>query len=162
MNEFYPSSDHLDPTIKKLVEDLKEAVDKNQYRDAWSLIEYLLSISNQNGGKLEIAQVRVECGMAVYNLGYLGKSAELFKEAVTYYQLSSHHRGVALWLLGNVLWSLDSNKDEAVGAWRRSIQVFSKIPAHNRFLSKKELVWYKNLCRDLQAELEKTVRLGSL
>jgi len=155
LNTFNQNGSFLGPTVEKLVADMYEAVKAKDISLAWSLIVRLPKVCEGYGDPLEAAEARLECGYCILEMGDTKVAIDFFKDAASRYYSSPHHRGVALWMLGHALWRLRGHENEAILAWRKSINIFGSIQQESRFLSLEKKKWYRSRQEEMRETLKK-------
>lgn len=155
LNYFEPSS--LKPPTKQIVECVQDKIRGQLYQSVYALMQELQEAHKQCEGVHERAEIYLEFGLAVYQLGNTHYAIELLRKAVQnfYPGIGSYHKQViARCMLGALEWMEISSYKQAAVDWKRCIAEFEDLRrwADRDNLPKKE-EWYAQHCEILQAAL---------
>jgi tetratricopeptide (TPR) repeat protein len=155
LNYFEPSS--LKPPTKQVVECVQDRIRGQTYQNVYALMQDLQEANRQCAGVYERAEIYLEFGLAVYQLGNTHYAIELLRKAVQYFYpgIGSYHKQViARCMLGAVEWMQPFTHKQAAVDWKRCIAEFEDLRrwADRDNLQKKE-EWYAQHCEILRAAL---------
>ncbi|MBM3143546.1 MAG: hypothetical protein FJ010_00995 [Chloroflexi bacterium] len=127
LNKFDSKDSYLGPTIEKLFAGLHTAIVKKDLRTAWDLVDRIQEVCYQYGVVTECAEADVKLSRIVLDLGDLERTEELLEGASGRYSSFRHQQGIAIWMLGCVLWQIPGRENDAIVTWRESIRIFQFI-----------------------------------
>ncbi|HMZ43672.1 MAG TPA: S24 family peptidase [Anaerolineales bacterium] len=148
LNKFNKSS--LSDPSNLLLERLRRECDRKEMKKAWSIIEDLDRLRQASDG-LEPAEICLQCGLSVAEMGNFREAQRLFSEASTKYLNSFHHQAVALWMKGCMDWLLPNKEVEAINSWREAEKRFKAI--RDKENKKSRLDWYDARCKEMHDAL---------
>ena len=148
LNKFNKSS--LSDPSALLLDRLKRECDRQEMKKAWGIIEDLNRLSQASEG-LEPAEICLQCGLSVAEMGNFKEAQRLFGEASTKYTNSLHHQAVALWMKGCMDWLLPNKEVEAINSWRDAEKRFKGI--RDKESQKGRLDWYDVRCKEMHEAL---------
>lgn len=143
--------------VSKMIDEMRKACKEQKYQIAWDFVYRIPEACDQYGQIQEAAEARVACACMAYRLGNLRKTAELLKDSIPMFRPSLHDRGVALWMLGYILWQIPGQGDEAIKKWRESIDCFITIVNDKRYLTKEYIEWYQIHILKMVASLKQAI-----
>lgn len=133
LNYFAGKTSMRAPT-RLMHQQMKESLSREDYSAVWRFVDRLKDLtekiqSDRSGETLEKPEVRVECAVVAYRMGYLQESVKLFKSAIEMYKGKDggHYEAVAKWMLGCVQWQIPSQADDAIVSWENSIEIFESF-----------------------------------
>ena len=155
LNYFEPSS--LKAPTKQILECVQDKVRGQAYQNVYALMQDLQEANRQCEGIHEKAEIYLEFGLAVYQLGNTHYAIELLRKAVQnfYPGVGSYHKQVvARCMLGAIEWMQVSSHKQAIVDWKRCVEEFEFLRrwADRDHLSRKE-EWYAKHCEILRAAL---------
>lgn len=148
LREFNESS--LSDPSNLLLDRLKRECDRREMKKAWSIIDDLNRLG-QNSDGLEYAEICLQCGLIVAEMGNFKEAQRLFGEASSKYMNSLHHYAVALWMKGCMDWLLPNKEVEAINSWREAEKRFKLI--RDKENKKSRLDWYDARCKEMHDAL---------
>lgn len=149
LNEFGDCS-LSDPAIL-LLERLKRDYDRNELKKAWDIIDDLNHLSDTSE-ELESAEIRLQCGLAVADMGNFKDAQKLFSEASSKYTNSRHHYAIAQWMKGCMEWLLPGKEVDAINSWREAQKAFETLRQKN-ISQKDKHSWYDARCKEMHTAL---------
>ena len=155
LNRF--ESPSLGPRTSPVVKQVREKIRGRAYLNVHALLQDLQEASRWSTGFHETAEIHVEFGLAVYQLGNRHSAIEFLRKAVLNYYtgFGSHHKQVvARCLLGAVEWMQESSQRQAAADWMRCLEEFESLRTQAdsyNLLGKKE--WYSERCDILRSAL---------
>ena len=152
---------HLRLASRMLVEKLHSAIDVKDERAVGELIDQLTLFSKLSPDELELAEVYVEAGKAVFELGYYQYAAKFLEQAATRYGVRWHYYAVVQWMLGYVYWCQEGQKTNAIQAWQRSIDKFKNL-ADRKLISRETSQWYSQSFSEMRTAMELTIENPAL
>lgn len=155
LNHFEPSS--LKPPTKQIAECVQDKIRGQAFQNVYALMQDLQEANRQCEGIYERAEIYLEFGLAVYELGNIHYAIELLRKAVQnfYPGIGSYHKQVvARCMLGALEWMQVSSHRQAVQDWKRCVEEFEILRrwADRDNLPNKE-EWYAQQREILRAAL---------
>src|SRR5215211_3431592 len=155
LNHFEPSS--LKPPTQQIVDCVQEKIRGQAYQNVYALMQDLQEANRQCDGVYERAEIYLEFGLAVYQMGNIHYAIELLRKSVQnfYPGVGSYHKQVvARCMLGALEWMQVSSHKQALIDWKRCVEEFEHLRrwADRDTLSKKE-EWYAKHREFLRAAL---------
>jgi hypothetical protein len=128
LNNFDPSC--LGLSVAQVVESVREKIRRQAYPSMYVLMQDL-ALANQRSRKVyERAEIYLEFGLAMYQMGNSCFAIELLRQAVLdfYPGLGSYHRQVvARCMLGALEWKHPSLHNQAAADWLRCLDEFEQL-----------------------------------
>ncbi len=150
-----PGHEQLD-ALMTLVAQIDLEIRKNQrYATAIQLVEHLknAALNSPNPGLLP--DVLVEGGLAACQMDLPHEAEELLRLAAIHYRPFSHQQAVTNWMLGIALWQMKGAEDEALAAWRKSIDGFEFLCGEaNEKNRQEQFSWYRERAEILKQALQ--------
>lgn len=128
LNHFERSS--LRPPTQQVVKCVQKKIRQQAYSNIYALMQDLQEANRQSEEAYERAEIHLEFGQAVYQMGNTHVAIELLRKAVLnfYPGFGSYHKQVvARCMLGAVEWMQESSYKQAVTDWTRCIDEFEKL-----------------------------------
>jgi hypothetical protein len=155
LNCFERSS--LRPVTQQIVKSVHNNIRLQAYPNVYVLIEDLQEATRRCEEDYEKAEIYLEFGLAVYQMGNRHFSVELLRNAVQnfYPGVGMYHKQVvARCMLGAVEWTQKISRNQAAAHWEQSIADFESLRrwADRDNLQDKQ-TWYKQRCAILQAAM---------
>lgn len=155
LNYFEPSS--LRPPTRQIVEAVHDKIRAQAYQSPYALMQDLQEANRQCEGVYERAEVYLEFGMALYQLGNTHFAIELLRKAVQYFYPgigSFHKQVIARCMLGAVEWMQTSCHHQAAADWKRCVEEFDILRRWaDRDNLPKKVEWYTQHGEILHAAL---------
>lgn len=120
---------------------LTQAVEDKRHSQALGLMDMLEKYSRRLTNEAEKAYVLADCGYLAVHLGEAERAIRLLRRAVDAFTGHPHQAAVSMWLLGQVLLSMDGKLEEGIGLWQESMQAFIDL-AKRRTLPAGRREWY--------------------
>jgi hypothetical protein len=155
LNCFHPSG--LGPPTLQIVERVREKVRKQAYPNIYILMQDLETTSQRIRKMSEKAEVYLEFGLAMYQLGNSRFAVDLLREAVLdfYPGIGIYHKQlVARCMLGALEWMHKSMHSQAAADWQRCVEELEQLKhwADRENLDNQEK-WYSEHCDILRSAL---------
>ncbi|MBE0683780.1 MAG: hypothetical protein IH589_17885 [Anaerolineales bacterium] len=139
-----------DPAIL-LLDRLKRERDRNELKKAWDIIDDLNHLSDTSE-EMESAEIRLQCGLIVAEMGNFKEAQKLFSDASSKYTSSRHHYAIAQWMEGCMEWLLPGKEVDAINSWREAEKAFEGLRQYN-VNQKDKYSWYDVRCKEMHAAL---------
>jgi hypothetical protein len=141
---FEPSS--LKPPTRHVVDCVQDKIREQAYQSVYVLMQDLQEANRLCEGIYERAEIYLEFGLAIYQMGNIYYAIELLRKAVQYFYpgVGSYHKQVvARGMLGALEWMQVSSHKQAIVDWKRCVDEFEFLRqwADRDNLPKKE-EWY--------------------
>ena len=135
LNYYEPSQ--LGQPLIILARQLQEAAKNNNLQSTQELIEKITGISDLNypdskSNSGEIAESRLNCAVALYQIHRYPESLKYIREASSRYIGHKHKLAVVEWMLGCLYWNIEGCDDDALSTWGRSIDLFQNLYDHTQ------------------------------
>jgi tetratricopeptide (TPR) repeat protein len=156
LNHFEDSSLRL--LTQPIVRRVREKIRKQQYPNIYLLMQDLQDANQSSRDAYERAEIYLEFGLAIYQLGNLYPAIDLLRKAGQrfYPGIGTYHKEVvARCMLGAVEWMYEPPHDQAIADWTQSIEDFEKLRSlanRNNDFTKRH--WYTDHRRILHAALD--------
>jgi len=141
----------LSDPAKLLLERLKRDYARNELKKAWDIIDDLNHLSDTSE-ELESAEIRLQCGLVVAEMGNFKDAQKFFSEASSKYTHFRHHYSVAQWMKGCMEWLLSGKEVDAINSWREAEKAFEALRKQNESQKDKHS-WYDARCKEMHAAL---------
>jgi tetratricopeptide (TPR) repeat protein len=128
LNHFEASS--LGWSSREVLKCVQEKIRQQAYPSIYALMQDFQEAKRKSQEIYEKAEVNLEFGLALYQLGYTRSAIELVRTAVQkfYSGLGSYHKQVvARCMLGAMEWMNNSSPKQAFLDWTRSIEEFEEL-----------------------------------
>jgi tetratricopeptide (TPR) repeat protein len=162
LNHFEESSLRL--LTQPIVRRVREKIREQRCQHIYALMQDLQDANKSSRDAYERAEIYLEFGLAIYQLGNLYSAIDLFRKSVQSFSpgIGIYHKEVvARCMLGAVEWMNDPPHDQAIADWTVSIEDFEKLRTlanRNNDLIKRD--WYTDhrriLCAALDEQLPRT------
>lgn len=152
----------LRPKTEQIVRRVQEKARNHTYLNAYALMRDLEEARNNSEEFHEAAEVALEFGLAIYQIGNTHVAIELLRKAVRDFYPGFgvyHKQTVARCMLGAVEWQEKPFHNQAATHWNRCLEEFEKLrwwAERDRCLEKEK--WYARRCDILRAALLDRVR----
>jgi len=120
----------LRPRTQQVVDCLQEKIRQQVYPNVYALMQDLQEANRRCEGVYERAEIYLEFGLAIYQMGNTHFAIELLRKSVLnfYAGIGTYHKQmVARCMLGAVEWMSEPSHDQAVADWTRSIEEFENL-----------------------------------
>jgi tetratricopeptide (TPR) repeat protein len=162
LNHFEDSS--LQLLTQPIVRRVREKIRKQECPNIYVLMQDLQDANQMCRNAYEKAEIYLEFGLAIYQLGNLYSAIDLLRKAGErfYPGIGTYHKEVvARCMLGAVEWMNEPPHDQAIADWTVSIEDFEKLRTlANRNNDFKKRDWYTHhrriLCAALDERLPRT------
>lgn len=117
----------LRSTAQQIVDHVQEKIQQHAYSSVYALMHELQQAERACDSVLEKAEIYLEFGLAIYELGNAHFAVDLLRKAVSnfYPGIGAYHKQtVARCMLGALEWKIDRSHTQAVADWNRSIEEF--------------------------------------
>lgn len=128
LNWFEPSC--LRPQTQEVVDCVQKKIRQRAYANVYVLMQDLQEANRRCEGVYEQAEVYLEFGLAIYQMGNTHFAIELLRKSVQnfYPGIGTYHKQmVARCLLGAVEWMNERSQDQAVADWTGSIEEIENL-----------------------------------
>ena len=149
LNQFGCSS--LSDPAAMLLQRLKREYDRNELKKAWDVIEDLNRLGDISEGS-ESAEIRLQCGLVVAEMGNFKEAQKFFSDASSKYINAHHNYAVAQWMKGCMEWLLPGKEVDAINSWREAEKIFQGLEKAN-VNQKEKHYWYHLRCEEMHAAL---------
>lgn len=136
--------------VTTLRDQIFDKIQKNEFVQAYKLIEYLETSAAVLNDKFDIGDILAEIGLAYYRMGNLQKAEEYWLRARNDYN-DCHEGAVVCWILGTVRWQIDTGNKFALNDWKTAIREFRILAdeaEQNRL--KEQYDWYEERIAELE------------
>lgn len=160
LNQFERPS--LRPQTDQIIRKVQERVRNETHLNAYALMQDLQEARECSEGFHEAAEVALEFGLALYQIGHTHFAIDLLRNAVRDFYPGFglyHKQTVARCMLGAMEWMETSSQRQAYTDWTRCLEEFEKLrwwADRDRCPEKEE--WYARRCDTLRAALLERVR----
>jgi hypothetical protein len=141
----------LSDPANMLLQRLKREFDRSELKKAWDVIDDLNRLSDVSEGS-EAAEIRLQCGLVVAEMGNFKESQKFFSDASSKYINSRHHYAVAQWMKGCMEWLLPGKEVDAINSWREAEKIFQGLKQAN-VNQKDRHAWYLARCEEMHSAL---------
>ena len=117
----------LRPTTQQVVDCVQEKIRQQAYPNVYVLMQDLQEANRRCEGVHERAEIYLEFGLAIYEMGNTHFAIELLRNSVLnfYPGIGTYHKQVvARCMLGAVEWMNEPSREQAIVDWNRSIEEF--------------------------------------
>jgi len=128
LNYFEPSS--LRPPTQQVVKQVQEKTRQRAYPNVYALMTDLQVANSRSEGVYERAEIYLEFGLALYQMGNVHFAIELLSKSVQNFfpGIGTYHKQVvARCMLGALEWMNNLSRKQAEQDWRRCIQEFENL-----------------------------------
>lgn len=125
---FEPSN--LKTPTKKIVDCVQQKIREQAYSNVYALMQDLQEADRQGDGMYEKAEIYLEFGLAMYQMGNIHYAIELLRKSVRYFHAgvgTYHKQAVARCMLGALEWMQRPSHNQATADWIRCIEEFEKL-----------------------------------
>ncbi len=117
----------LQPTTQQVVDCVQQKIRQQAYPNVYALMQDLQEANRRCEGIHERAEIYLEFGLAIYEMGNTHFATELLRNSVLnfYPGIGTYHKQVvARCMLGAVEWMNETSHEQAIVDWNRSIEEF--------------------------------------
>lgn len=152
--------------VEQLVLHLREELANRNWSEARAKIGQIETIclslqkNNPNTGPLQLAEARLEFGLAYHAMGENAKALEQFELCIKSFGSDSHAEAIARWLAGHI--QLETPKihiNECLANWQRSWEIFTQAVTDGR-RPKPQVEWYKDRAKRMFDDLQTALAYG--
>jgi hypothetical protein len=128
LNYFEPSS--LRPPTQQVVKQVQDKIRQQAYPNVYALMTDLQEANSRSEGFYERAEIYLEFGLALYQMGNVHFAIELLRRSVQSFfpGIGTYHKqAVARCMLGALEWMNNLSRKQADQDWRSSIGDFDNL-----------------------------------
>jgi hypothetical protein len=167
-------SEHALPqhALAMYVQQMHAAVEKNNPKQALTLLDEVKETAATIADPLVQACVRLQCARADYNLKRsdealqeLDEAIDLLRPRAGYDSAYKHCDAVTHWMLGNLLLDMPGQHGAAVAAWQTCLDAFTNLvawPSEFGAESSDNPEWYRDRCAEMRQGIERVVSAGTV
>ena len=167
-------SEHTLPqhALAMYVQQMHAAVEKNNPKQALTLLDEVKETAGRIADPLVQACVRLQCARANYNLKRndeamqeLDEAIDLLRPRAGHDSAYKHCDAVAHWMLGNLLLEMPDQHSAAIAAWQTSLDAFTNLvawPSEFEDESSGNPDWYRDRCAEMRLGIERVVTAGTI
>jgi hypothetical protein len=120
----------LRPPTQQVVDCVQEKIRQRAYPNVYALMQDLQEATRRCEGAYERAEIFLEFGLAIYEMGNTHNAIELLRKSVLHFLpgVGTYHKQVvARCMLGAVEWMNETSHTQADADWTRSIEDLGKL-----------------------------------
>jgi hypothetical protein len=147
---------HLSPPTQLLLDEIIYAVVIKDFVRAKQLATRLLALRDGMPDRMEKAEITLEYGLVLFQLGDCEGAVARLEEARELYRNNQHFTAVALWAKGCIQWEMPSEHDKAYVAWSQCSEQFKLLQKSSGNIQHAN--WYAARVQQIHGDIDSALK----